>query len=219
MRVMANAPKGLIVLLVGTVAFFALWTVAFKPSSTTKSGSPTGLAALQAAANKARKAVTNANAAQAQGGPAATTPSTTAPAAATAHPNPTATGTTPSRSAVHPTPKPATPSLTAQGRVNAVNRALVQRKVVALLFYNPAASDDRAVKAELATVNGHRGKVVVLAVPLSELTGYPVVTDQVPVTESPTLVLINRNQQATTMVGFADRFEIGQRVTNALAAK
>ena len=61
--------------------------------------------------------------------------------------------------------------------------------------------------------------VVKLAVPLSELARYPVVTTQVPVSESPTLVLIDRAQQATTIVGFADRFEIAQRVDDALAAK
>jgi hypothetical protein len=38
----------------------------------------------------------------------------------------------------------------------------------------------------------------------------------VPVQVSPTLVLIDKARQASTIVGFADRFEIAQRVADAL---
>jgi ABC-type phosphate/phosphonate transport system permease subunit len=95
-------------------------------------------------------------------------------------------------------------------------RALTAGKVLALLFYNPPATDDRAVKRELASVPTHKGRVLKLALPLNDLARYSVVTDQVPVMVSPTLVLINRNHQASTIVGFADRFEISQRVADAL---
>jgi hypothetical protein len=44
-----------------------------------------------------------------------------------------------------------------------------------------------------------------------------VVTNQVPVNESPTLVLIDAQRHASTIVGFADRFEIAHRVADALA--
>ena len=40
----------------------------------------------------------------------------------------------------------------AASRLSAVQRAMHAHKVVALLFYNPAAADDRAVKQELAAV-------------------------------------------------------------------
>ena len=104
-------------------------------------------------------------------------------------------------------------------RLNSVERALRARKVIALLFYNPAAADDRAVRLELAAVAAPGPQVLRLAVPLSELARYTVVTSQVPVEGSPTLVVIDRARQATTIVGFADRFEIAQRVSDALAAK
>jgi hypothetical protein len=107
----------------------------------------------------------------------------------------------------------------AANRLSAVTRALEAGKVIALLFYNPLAADDRAVKRELATVPLHRGGVVKLSVPLSELASYHVVTNQVPVGASPTLVLIDRARSASTIVGFADRFEIAQRVDQALAVK
>jgi hypothetical protein len=94
---------------------------------------------------------------------------------------------------------------------------LKANKVIALLFYNSAAPDDRAVKDELAAVPLTGGKVVRLAVPIRELGRYPVVTTQVPVNGSPTLVIINPDQQATTIVGFADGFEIAQRIADAVS--
>jgi hypothetical protein len=97
--------------------------------------------------------------------------------------------------------------------------ALEANKVVALLFYNPGAADDTAVRQELAAVPTSAGKVVKLAVPLTDLAHFSAVTNQVPVASSPTLVLINRKHQATTIVGFADRFEIAARVADALAGK
>jgi hypothetical protein len=103
--------------------------------------------------------------------------------------------------------------------LNAVQRALKEHKVVALLFYNPAAADDLTVKREMEAIPVHRGGVVKLSVPLSELSHYRTVTDQVRVEYSPTLVLIDRHANATTMVGFADTFEIANRVDDALAAR
>jgi hypothetical protein len=86
-----------------------------------------------------------------------------------------------------------------------------------MLFYNPAAADDRAVEQELATVPRHRGRVVKLAVPISEVSDFPVISNQLTVTQSPTLVLVDPSAQATTIIGFADTFEIAQRVDDALA--
>jgi hypothetical protein len=100
-----------------------------------------------------------------------------------------------------------------------VARALASHRVLAILFFNPAAADDRAVKQELASVPTRGSKVVKLAVPLSELSRYGVVTNQVQVNESPTLVLIDGHAQAETITGFADRFEIAQRIDAALAVK
>jgi hypothetical protein len=97
-----------------------------------------------------------------------------------------------------------------------VAHALQTGKVLALLFYNPAATDDRAVKQELAAVPTHSGKVVKIAVPVNRLAQYGVITNQVQVQVSPTLVLIDKSRQASTIVGFADRFEIAQRVADAL---
>lgn len=206
---MDNVSRPLIALLVGSVAFFALWIVALKPSATSR-GSQGGLRGYQSAIAAAHKAVAvSGRASVAHGG----TVVTTTPRAAAAP-------------AVAPAAHPAAPSsvrhalVTATSRrLNVVTRALARDKVLALLFYNPAGADDRAVKRELAAVPGHHGRVVRLAVPISELSRYPVVTAQVPVIQSPTLVLIDARHEATTILGFADRFEIAVRVDDALAVR
>ena len=134
----------------------------------------------------------------------------------------TAKSTAPAKTASATVPSKATPPAktesTAQ-QVTLIRNALIAHQVVAVLFYNPAASDDQAVDHELAAVPTHGGQVVKLAVPLSELTSFAVITQQIPVVTAPTLVLVDSSRQATTITGFVDPLEISQRVDDALAAK
>ena len=109
--------------------------------------------------------------------------------------------------------------MTPAARLRVVQRALGQHKVLAMLFYNPTSADDDAVKAELASIPVRGGRVVKLEVPLTELPRYTQVISQVPVNFSPTLVIIDRAQQASEITGFTDRFEIAQRIDQALAVK
>jgi hypothetical protein len=226
---MRNVSRPLIALIVGTVAFLALWMVALKPSSSS-SGSH-GMAAYDAAIAKARQAVVTSNGASAAAAgtapaTASTSPTSTSPAAA----NGPATRSVDSAAAAGSSARAsrldassarldARAAATARQRFTAVERALKANKVLALLFYNPAAADDQAVRQELASVPVYGGHVVKLALPVNDLGRYSLITNQVPVNVSPTLVLIDPDQQATTIVGFADRFEIGQRVLDALSVK
>lgn len=235
---MDNVSRPLIALLLGTVAFFALWLVAFKPS-TSKDGTTTS-ANYQPAINAARRAVSSSNAlsaAQAAASVSATSPSASsnqlsavAPrglaAAAPPHRATTVTSSTTKAQVTLPqTTKHQRMALraltarliTAAERQRAVAAALRTGRTLALLFYNPTGADDRAVRQELAAVPTHGRRVVKLAIPLSEIGHYSEVTDQVIVNQSPTLVLIDRTRTASTIVGFSDRFEIAQRVDDALA--
>lgn len=234
MREMDNVSRPLIAVLAATVALFALYFVALRgsPKSATSPGtSSQSLKGYQSDISAAQHAVavSGANDAASGGGSdgAKTQPphtglvahgsgATTAATAATAVNSGSATsgnsGAKATVTVVHAT------SAT-QRRVNVVTATLASKKVLALLFYNPAAADDRAVRQELASVPTHKNSVVKLAVPISELARYQVVTTQVPVSESPTLVVIDRAQQATTIVGYASGYEIAQRVDDALAAK
>jgi len=237
---MGHVGKPLIGVLVATVLVFALWIVELKPSSSSSGGggaaTTQGLGQYQSAINKARQAVQISAADNARA--AGEAPPTTSPPAqvtSTLTPTPaTATSKPATTSQASSTTKPASSSkassnaqhasasktpATPRARLSTVQQALAAHKAVALLFYNPGAADDQAVKQELAMVPTHRGQVVKLAVPINELGSYTAVTEQVPVNLSPTLVVIGRDGQAGTIVGFSDSFEISQRVADALAAQ
>lgn len=223
---MANVSRPLIALLIATVVVFAVWFVALRPSSSSSGGSASA-GAYHHAIDAAHGAVATSAAASAAAG--GTVPRTTQTNPASPPAAPSAPAATAPRSvsipgslakASHHAAAARVPrKLTAAQRANLVTRALVADKVLALLFYNPAAADDRAVKAELAAVPTHGQKVVKLAVPLSELEHYSALTTHVSVNQAPTLVLIDRSHTASMIVGFADRFEIAQRVSDALAGR
>jgi hypothetical protein len=218
------ASRSLIALLVGTVAFFALWLLALKPGPSNTNGgkSSQGVGQYQSAINQAHQAVQTSNANNAASGndgtPAgASSPQSSAGAATSSstgtqvHPAASSQSASQAQAGVH--------SAAAMNRFSSVQHAVASHKVVAMLFYNPAATDDRAVKQELSSIPTRRGMVVKLTIPLSEAANYTAVTQQVPVNFSPTLVLIARDGQAGEILGYSDRFEIAQRVDDALAAK
>jgi len=216
---MGTLPKPLIGLLLGTVAFFAIWMVALKPHSSSSGGSQGGVGQYQPAINQAHQAVTTSNQANAKlGAPTATAP---APKPATPAKTATTTTTTEAKAKAAPATKPTaqSPSAAAATAAKTVGAAIRDGKVVAILFYNDAAADDRAVKNELAAIPTHRGQVVKVAVPVSQLIQFSSLTQTVDVNTAPELVLIDHARQATTLVGYADSVEIAQRINDALATK
>jgi hypothetical protein len=228
------ASRSLIALLVGTVVFFALWLVALKPGSSTSGGGKgsQGLGQYQSDINKAHQAVgiSNAsNAASGNDGTASSTPAASSAGSATAAKATTTSSPTSAKPAshsaagskhvIHLAPKVGAHNRATLVRLSTVQNAINGHKVVAMLFYNPLAADDQAVKQELSTVSTHHGRVVKLAIPLNEAANFTPVTQQVPINVSPTLVLIAPNGQVGEIVGFSDQFEIAQRVDDALPAK
>jgi hypothetical protein len=190
---MPRVSTPLLGLLAATVILAVLWVVALKPGSST---SPGGLGAYQgdiAAAHRAAKLE------------AGITPTTTDPIA-----------TTPARPArVKLAPPPREPS-TPAARERVVVSALRAHKVLAALFYNPAAADDRAVAQELRTLSLRSSRLVTIAVPVSELARYAVITNTIPITVSPTLVIIGGKDDVTSIVGYTTTFEMRQRIVDAL---
>jgi hypothetical protein len=217
---MASLPRPLIGLLVASVAFFAVWTVALKPS---KSGGPVSSSSSPAAAaSQPKPAASQLKPAAPAHADAKATAShaATAHAAAASHASASASASAAKAEPVAKTAKPAVKhTVTPQQRQSAIENALNKHRVLAILFFNPAAADDQAVKHELDAIPARGGKVVKLAVPLSELTRYPVITNQVQVTESPTLVLIDGKHKADMLTGYLDQLELSQRVSDALAVK
>lgn len=242
MRMMDNVSRPLIALLAATVALFALYFVALRGSPKSASSSGTSSQSLKGyqsdiSAAQHAVAVSGANDAASGGGNDGSTnqaphtglvvhSSGSSSAAKGAAGSSTASTSSASTSASSTSNSGAKVTVTVthttsatQHRLNVVDGALARKKVLAILFYNPAGADDRAVKQELALVPTHHKLVVKVAVPISELARYQVVTTQVPVSQSPTLVLIDRAKQATTIVGYASSYEIAQRVDDALAVK
>jgi hypothetical protein len=224
---MGTLPKPLIGLLLGTVAFFAIWMVALKPSSSSSGGSQGGVGQYQPAINKAHQAVTTSNQANAKlGAPTATTSATTptatkpAPAKTAAKPTADAAAKAVGKTLSVPVTKPVlTPAQSAAADAKSVGTAIRAGKVVAILFYNDAAADDRAMKTELAAIPTHGGQVAKFAEPVSQLIQFSSLTQTVDINTAPELVLIDKARQASTLFGYADGVEIAQRIDDALAVK
>jgi hypothetical protein len=217
--VMASLPRPLLALLVATVASFAVWTVALKPGSSPggSANSPTA-PIYQSAIAKAHQAV--AQSAQASAADGAPVSSGAAPAT---HAKSAPATTLHHAKAAITLPSVATTSAKASSRPavsqKSVLTAISAHKVVALLFYNPAAPDDTAVRQELSGISGDRGQVAKFTVPVSQLSHFGALTAKVPVNVTPTLIVIDKQAQVTSLVGFTDRFEIAQRISDAVRAK
>jgi hypothetical protein len=191
---MGSLPRPLLAVLVAVIAVFAAWTFVLKPKSSSTSGGASPQAVHQALST----------AVGSTGSAKHTTTSKSASTSASAHPA-----------------APAAPSHVspAQRRVNEVTSALESGKVLALLFYNPAAPDDQAdVKAVLA-IPSHHGEVARVAIPVSEISRYTEIVDHVPVQSTPTLLVIDQKHRAQMLIGFADQLEYNQLVAGALKTR
>lgn len=144
--------------------------------------------------------------------PAASAPAAHAPAAVHA---PAARG----RSTRGAAGRRAAPRHRAHGPVAIVKAALGAHLAVAIAFVDDGTADARAVAQEMRHVPTFGGHAVVLTAPLRSLSDYSFITNAVQVTVAPTVVIVDRRGRATTIVGFADRGEIAQRLADALAVK
>jgi hypothetical protein len=224
---MTQVSRPMQILLLATVLFGAVWFVALRPKSPSAGGGAVpaaqsapdapGVKGLTTAIDKAHGAVGTANAAgqrAAGNAPAVTGGATSAPAVhAPARP------ATHSAARSHPAVRTHHRSAAATRRVNAVNAALRHHEALVVAFYDPNAADSRMVAGEIGHVSSFHGRALVLAVPIGEVSRYDAITRQVQITIAPTTVIIDRGGQATMIVGFTDRFEIEQRLADALAAK
>jgi hypothetical protein len=99
-----------------------------------------------------------------------------------------------------------------------VRKAIKQRKVLALLFWNPRSYDDRAVRRELKHVSTYGKQVFVAARPIKNVARYQAITRGVDVEQSPTIVVADANLKAVTLVGYVDRDTIDQAVVDSIKA-
>ncbi len=77
------------------------------------------------------------------------------------------------------------------------------------------ASDDRRVRRELAEVNRYDGRVVVDQTSLGGLSKLDKIVGGLGVTQTPSLVVVDRNRKAVVLAGFVERNVINQAVQDA----
>ena len=217
------------ILLVCAVAFMAAWMLFLRPK--TESGAPAASTPTTAAqppveaggdqaTSLAGKAVEKANEATAAQDARAEELAGGAGETAAAPATNNATAVTPTEDAAQPvegTPAKLSKNEVAEGGLpKRVVNALGDRKVVVILFWQPRAAEDKAVRKAVAGIDRHHNKVLAHATHIKRVASYQQITRGAEVEQSPTVVVIDRNRQVTSLVGYVDRQTIDQAVTDAL---
>jgi len=77
------------------------------------------------------------------------------------------------------------------------------------------ARDDRAVRSELSKTNRYKGAVVASSSTLGELSSLNAVIGDLGVTQTPSVVVVDRNRKAVVLTGFVERNAINQAIADA----
>ncbi|MEA2171506.1 MAG: hypothetical protein QOF76_4806 [Solirubrobacteraceae bacterium] len=228
------------ILLVGAVVLAAAWVMVLKPKNNdnTTAAAPvatpaaTGVArnpngpdantslgkAVQKAegASQTSDATNSAIDAGSGGAPAATTaPSTAVPPASTAAAGAT-TATKPGTSSTTTTPD------TAAAQVDGIPAWLDEslgNKTVAILFWDKKADDDQRTHDAFKAAYTDHGNVLKRSVPISKIADYGKVARGVDVSQSPTIMIIDQNKNASSLVGYSNTDSINQAIIDGVLAK
>jgi hypothetical protein len=202
------------IVLVAAVAFLTAWLLFLRPKTedipppapaATAPAKQPGTTA-QSAAGKAVQAAENAkataeSAAKARAGETA---AQTAPA--------TAAAKAPAAAAAKLGVDPAALATLPRG----VRKALEARQIVVLGFFNRAALDDRQTKKQFEKVHRFHGRVYVHSASLQAVQRYQVITRGVDVSQTPSIVVIDRNMKAQLLTGYVDHVRVEQAVVDAM---
>jgi hypothetical protein len=204
-------------ILLGVFLVFAVvWFLVLRPKPADDvepaTSSAPGVTGLANDAAKAQKAVDAAKVAAARSEAAAN-----AVGGSSTTTKPSAKAAKPSATTAKPV-KPAKPGLAdnaASGDPSGPLLASVDAgKIVVVLFWNKNASDDRATRQGLRSIDLHHGKVVASAVPLADVGRYEAITRGARVLESPTLLVIGAGGKARAITGYTQAKEIDQAVSD-----
>ncbi len=133
----------------------------------------------------------------------------------------TSTTATTTDTTTTPTPaKPKQPTLEAgPGLPRDVASALNSGKVVVLFFYEPAASDDQATRAAVRAVRQAAGGspgVRLFQDVVARISDYRRVVGSLGISQSPAMVVIDRDRKAELLQGYLDSGTIRQTVRDAI---
>jgi hypothetical protein len=206
------------IIMIGAVVFLAAWFTVLRPkpaaieptTATTATTTTTTPAEPQTRLGKAVQSAKNA-AKQAAGTTATPTAGTKPGVAATPAP------------AGKPEAAPiAIPAEALAKLPDDVARALQAHHVLVLAViadgsqsWRPIADDDRAVRSALRHVNRYDGQVLVKQVPVSKLSGYGSLVNDLGVLQSPSVVVIDGNLKGNVLTGYVDRGAINQSIADA----
>jgi hypothetical protein len=204
--------------LVAVLLAGALWLTVLRPKDAATDAPPPaapGVTGLTNATEKARGAVGTANAASAATAqaPELNAEGSREPAAAA----PAATARKAQAAAARAQKQQALRGVERGDPSRPLVRALARGRVVVLLVAGHRAADDRAAREAVAGVDRRGGRVVVRVVPPKQVGRYEAITRDVPVTQSPTLLVVGADRTVRSITGFTTAVEADQAAGDAVA--
>jgi hypothetical protein len=109
----------------------------------------------------------------------------------------------------------AKPAVDVKGLPKPVAKAIRRHKALVLLFWNGKSADDEAVHAALKDVDRWDGRVYVGSASIKQISKYGRIARGVDVEQSPTVVVVDPELRAETLVGYVDATTIDQAVVDA----
>jgi hypothetical protein len=115
------------------------------------------------------------------------------------------------------TPKPASAKANSSAPANqkAVEAQLAAGKIALILFWDPRGADDNAVHRAVQALNRSHLKIAVNYAGASQVATFGTITRGIQVYGTPTLLIINKKGQTTTLTGLQDGFAIEQAISEA----
>ena len=211
------------ILLVCAIAFLAAWMLFLRPTAE-PAPSPDPAAVTGTPAAKDPGAATESGAGAAvQGATAAAEKAGDAAAARAGETAPPATGTAAAKAGAGAAA--AVPALDPKAVAKLprdVRRVLEQRKVLvvgvlSLLSkpWRPMADDDRFVRRSLRRANRYGGNVVVKTISTGQLARYDAVLKGLDLSQTPSVVVVDRERKGVVLEGYVDRISINQAIADA----
>jgi hypothetical protein len=114
----------------------------------------------------------------------------------------------------HPVVRHATsalPKLAPGDHSRKVLAALANHHVAVLLFWTKGAADDNSVRRAVASIRDRR-RVSTFTIAMADVGKYPAITTGVPISVSPTVLVIGPNHQYQKIAGYTDAMAIGQAI-------
>jgi hypothetical protein len=81
--------------------------------------------------------------------------------------------------------------------------------------WRPLADDERFVRNQLRKTNRYDGGVFVKQIPAGKLSGYGSLVNALDISQTPSVVVIDRDLKGTVLTGYVDRIAINQAIADA----